>query len=102
MNLSELKNGPIADAIKNFKGSYSWPTDWNNTFSKLYKKDFNSLPKGITRLLGTQFGPETFSVLSYGTVGQITHRIYAILERDTTNREAKEPTKITIKKLYWL
>lgn len=102
MNLSELKKGPFADAIKNFKGSYSWPADWNNTFSKLYKKDFSSLPKGITRLLATQFGPETFSVLSYGTVGQITHRIYAILERDTLDREAKEPAKITIKKLYWL
>jgi hypothetical protein len=102
MNLSELKKGPFADAIKNFKGSYSWPADWNNTFSKLYKKDFNSLPKGITGLLGTQFGPETFSVLSYGTVGQITHRIYAILERDTLDREAKEPAKITIKKLYWI
>lgn len=102
LGLSELKKGPYADAIKNFKGSYSWPADWNNTFSKLYKKDFNSLPKEITRLLGLNFGPETFSVLSYGTVGQITHRIYAIIERDTTTREAKEPAKVTIKKMYWI
>lgn len=102
MNLPELKRSSFADAIKNFKGSYSWPADWNNTFSKLYKKDFNSLPKGISRLLGTQFGPETFSVLSYGTAGQITYRIYAIIERNVLNREAKEPAKITIKKLFLL
>jgi hypothetical protein len=102
LNLAELKKGPVADAIKNFKGSYSWPADWNSIFSKLYKKDFNSLPKGITRILSVNFGPETFSVLSYGTVGQITHRLYAIVERDTTNREAKEPAKVTIKKLYWV
>lgn len=102
LNLSDLKGSSYADAIKNFKGSYSWPTDWNNTFSKLYKKDFNSLPKGITRLLHVNFGPDVFSVLSYATVGQVTHRIYAIIERDTLSREAKEPAKVTIKKFYWI
>jgi hypothetical protein len=91
-----------SEAIKGFKGSYSWPASWNTIFSKVYKKDFNSLPKGITPLLNTTFGPETFSVLSYGTVGQITHRIFAILERDTTDRESKDPATVQIKKLYWI
>ena len=91
-----------AEALKKFKGSYTWPADWNDIFSKIYKKDFNSLPKGIATLFGSTFGPETFSVLSYGTVGQITHRLFAIVERDTTDREDKEPAKVLIKKLYWI
>lgn len=101
-NLPEPDKGAAADALKGFKGSYTWPADWNNVFSKIYKKDFNTLPKGIASLLGLTFGPETFSVLSYGTVGQITHRLFAVLERDATDRESKEPAKVHIKKLYWI
>lgn len=102
LELAELSKGPYVEAIKNFKGTYNWPTDWNNIFSKLYKKDFNNLPKGMQHLLNVNFGPETFSVLSYGTVGQVTHRLYAIIERDTINRIPKEPAKISIRKLYWV
>ncbi len=91
-----------SENIKTFKGTYSWPASWNSIFAKVYKKDFNNLPKGITLLLNTTFGPETFSVLSYGTVGQITHRLFAILERDTTGRESKDPATVLIKKLYWI
>jgi type II secretory pathway pseudopilin PulG len=92
----------IADAIKVFNGAYTWPASWNNVFLKIYKKDFNSLAKGITPLLNTTFGPETFSVLSYGTVGRVTHRLFAILERDTSNRKSKDPATVHIKKLYWI
>ena len=102
LDLPDANQGIVSNALKNFKGSYTWPTDWNNTFSKIYKKDFTTLPKGIAILLGSTFGPETFSVLSYGTVGQITHRLFAIVERDTTDRDDKEPAKILIKKLYWI
>lgn len=89
-------------ALKSFKATYSWPNDWNAVFAKLYKKDFASLPKRIQSLLRTTFGPETFSVLSYGKVGEITHRLFAILVRDTTDRQDKEPAKVHIKKLYWI
>lgn len=102
LDLPEANQGIVANALKNFKGSYSWPADWNNIFSKIYKKDFNNLPKGIASLLASTFGPETFSVLSYATVGQITHRLFAIVERDTADREDKEPAKVTVKKLYWI
>ena len=102
LDLPEPNQGAVDNALKNFKESYTWPADWNNLFSKIYKKEFNSLPKGITQLLGTTFGPETFSVLSYAKVGSITHRLFAILVRDTSEREDKEPAKILIKKLYWI
>lgn len=100
LDLSEPSKEAIANAVKNFKNSYSWPDDWNKIFSKFYNKDFNTLPKNIANLFGSTFGPETFSVLSYGTVGQITHRLFAIVQRDTTDRDDKEPAKVLIKKLY--
>jgi len=102
LDLSDLSKSSHTEAIKGFQGSYSWPADWNNVFSKLYKKDFNSLPKNMQRLLNVNFGPETFSVVSHGTVGDVTHRLYAIIERDTMSRKPKEPAKVAIKKLYWI
>lgn len=102
LDLPEIDSGAIPEALKKFKGSYTWPAEWNDSLSKVYKKDFNSLPKGIATLFGLTFGPETFSVISYGTVGQITHRLFAIVERDTTDREDKEPAKVLVKKLYWI
>ena len=90
------------DALKAFKTFYSWPQDWDAIFTKVYKKDFKALPKSFQLILATTFGPETFSVLSYGKVGDITHRIFAILERDTQDREDKAPAKVTIKKIYWV
>lgn len=101
LGLERPKNIPD-DVLKAFKTSYSWPQDWKPLFEKLYKKDFKSLPKNFQPLLSATFGPETFSVLSYGKVGDITHRIFAILERNTQDRQDKAPAKVTIKKIYWV
>lgn len=90
------------ETLKAFKIFYSWPQDWDKIFSKFYKKDYKALPKSFQLILAATFGPETFSVLSYGTVGDITHRLFAILERDTQNRQDKAPAKVTIKKIYWI
>ena len=90
------------ESLKTFKMSYSWPQDWDKIFSKLYKKELKTLPKGFPVILAATFGPEIFSVLSYGKVGEITHRIFAILERDAQDRQEKAPAKVTIKKIYWV
>ncbi len=88
--------------IKNFKSSYGWPADWNTQFAKMYKKNFNGLPKKSEVILNPTFGPETFSVLSYATVGQSTHRIFAIVERDMAERKNGAPARMSIKKIYWI
>lgn len=88
--------------VKNFKQSYAWPADWNNAFAKIYKKDFNGLPKGAGVLLSTTFGPETFSVISYATVGQSTHRMFAVIQRDVSERKNGAPAMMSIKKIYWI
>lgn len=95
------KNVPL-DVLKTFKMTYSWPQDWKPIFAKLYKKELKDLPKNLSMILASTFGPEIFSVLSYGKVGDVTHRMFAILERDTQDRQDKAPAKVTIKKIYWV
>ncbi len=92
----------IKPLLKEFKPQYSWPADWDKSLSKFYGKEFKALPKGIQSLLGTTFEPHIFSVISYGTVGKISHRLFAILERDRAGDDLEQPANVSIKKLYWI
>ncbi len=90
------------DLIKNFKPTFSIATDWKILFQPIYGIEFQRLPKGIDAVFATTFDPKLFSVVSYGIVGNVTLRAYAILER--IRRVAKQKTwyDIKIKKFYWI
>lgn len=88
--------------LKDFKPQYSWPADWDKGLNKFYEKEFKALPKGIQTLLASTFGPHIFSVISYGIVGKISHRLFVILERDRANDDLEQPAQVSIKKLYWI
>jgi len=92
----------IKPLLKEFKPQYSWPADWDKSLSKLYGKEFKALPKGIQTLFGSTFEPHIFSVISYGTVGKISHRLFVILERDREGGNGEQPAQVSIKKLYWI
>jgi hypothetical protein len=86
----------LEQSLKAFKQTSDWKADWDKILKPLYGKDFESLIKGIENLFSNQFDPKTFSVLSYGTVGEITQRVFAILEIESDSTRAK------LKKLYWI
>lgn len=103
LNLSDTPNkSAVKELVKSFKETYTWPADWNSIFAKIYKKEFANLPKEITALLATQWGPEFFSVTVYATVGQVTQRLYAIVQRSRQDRDAQDPATVIIKKFYWI
>lgn len=87
---------------KKFKSNVTAPQDWNALMQPIYGIEFQRLPKGIEAVFETTFDPQLFSVVSYGIVGDITLRAYAILER--VKRFAKQKTwyDIKIKKFYWI
>lgn len=87
---------------KEFKLNSAWATDWNKIMKPIYGKDFASLPKGIDFLLNTKFDPKTFSVLSYGKVGDVVQKLLAIVERVATIKDSTVTATVKIKKLYWL
>lgn len=84
------------DLLKNIKSvSGDIKTIWEQSLEKLYAKEFKAIPTDLAMLLANKFHAKTFSVLSYGTVGNITQKVFAILE-------AQDPVTFMIKKLYWL
>lgn len=71
---------------------------WDKQLQPLYGKEFKALPKSIQELLQS-FEPRVFSVLSYGTVGNMVQKLCAIIEKKSTSVEGQE---FIIKKVYWL
>lgn len=94
-DIAEKKN-KVAQWLKQFKLKNQWQTDWNNVLKPLYGKEFNSIPKSLQPLVNDTFEARIFSILSYATVGRVTQRLLAIVERPEDN------SHITIKKIYWL
>lgn len=68
---------------------------WDSALQKLYTKDFKSLPSELATLLSASLPLKTFSILAYGTVGSITQKLYALVERH-------DEQPCTLKKVYWL
>jgi len=92
----------VATWVKNFKPQADWQKDWDKMLMPVYGKGLQALPLKIASLLSTQFKPRFFSVLVHGKVGEVTQRMYAILERNKLSQENANGYNVTIKKLYWL
>lgn len=91
-----------AELLKKFKPSINLAQDWKTIFAPIYGIEFAQLPKGIDAVFETTFDPRLFSVVSYGVVGDVTVRVYAILERVRRFAKQKSWYDIKIKKFYWI
>ncbi|MEX0940269.1 MAG: hypothetical protein WDZ41_02835 [Candidatus Babeliales bacterium] len=107
-NLKRAESGDIekrlkyaTDIAKEFKG-FTAPAAqiWEKQLQPFYGKDFKGLPKFAQELLQNPFEPTMFSVLSFGKIGAITQKIFAIIERRAKKTDAQE--EFIIQKLYWL
>jgi len=121
----KFKKLPTAEVIKKrvekiakkFKKSLSFPKDWKEIFEPLFGVKYDSLPKWVQPLMSTKFEPKVFNVLSSGKVGEVSQKIFAIIERNTLRRaplarvgtqqgerdeDKKTVVEFDIKKLYWL
>jgi len=88
--------------VKNFKAQTNWQQDWKSILMPVYGKELRTLPKHIDSMLNAQFDPCFFSVLVHGKVGDVTQRVYAILERNKRVQGDTVAYDVAIKKLYWL
>jgi len=92
----------IQNWVKNFKVQANWQQDWTTMLLPIYGKELRTLPKYIDSMLSTNFAPRFFSVLVEGKVGEITQRMYAILERNKSSQGDVTEYDVIMKKLYWL
>lgn len=88
--------------VKNFKERANWQQDWKTLLMPIYGKELRTLPKHIDSMLSTNFAPRFFSVLVHGKVGEVTQRVYAILERNKQSQGNVTEYDVKIRKLYWL
>ncbi|MDR3550559.1 MAG: hypothetical protein P4L31_04040 [Candidatus Babeliales bacterium] len=98
----EGRKQAVEQIAKEFKSTFQFPADWKKYFEPLYGTDFKSLSKGVEYILNTKFEPKIFSVLSYGSVGSVTLKMLAILQREKTTKDKRIAYSVTIKKIYWL
>ncbi len=107
LGIKKVESGDMKDRkniikkwLKEFKLSWQWPDGWKKIFSPIYSKDFKSFAQGIDSVLSTKFEPQIFSVLSYATVGKVTQRLFAVIERKKVSNDKTVTFDITLKKLY--
>ena len=86
--------------VKSLQGAVSWDKQWDPLLSTLMGKKFESLPPEIRNFFASNFAETTFCVISYGTVGTVTQKICAIVEKDTRGQNSFD--RYVIKRLYWL
>jgi len=98
----ESRKKEMSQLLKKFTVSTRWDTQWNALLQPLYGKDFAALPKGIAPLLSAKFEPMIFSVLSYGKVGDITQKVYALIERIPSSKDDDFLFGVTVKRIYWM
>jgi len=97
------KEKKLQETMKQFKLPLTWPNSWDTMLAPLYGKKFDRLPKEVKSLITTKFEPKVFSVLSYGTVGDVTQKLFIILERKKSSSDGDDvAVEFSTKKFYWL
>lgn len=109
LNLQRAQSGDIQsrkekinDWLKNFKQQTQWKQEWDTTLAPIYGKELRSLPKNIDSFMSTSFDPHYFSIRVHAKVGDVTQRVYVIVERTKRSEKNNIMYTVTIKKLYWL
>ena len=80
----------------------NWTQQWNQLLAPIYGKDFSALSPALTPLLSTKFEPMVFSVVSYGSIKNVTQKLYAIVERKQAPTSDGPAYEIIVRRLYWL
>ena len=99
---SKKRTEQVEGWLKNFKKKANWEQDWKTTLQPMYGKELRTLPKHIDSMLSTTFDPRFFSVRVHAHVGEVTQRLYAILERTKRSQGNEIVYDVIIRKLYWL
>lgn len=95
---SQSREQMVPEWLKKFDEKSDWPKAWNTVLKPVYGKDFSMLNKDVVVLFNQSFVPKVFSVVSYGTFGDVTQKCYAILQF----QENRDKVIVFLEKVYWL
>lgn len=93
----------IKSWIQHFSSDTNWQQKWNELLKPVYGIELQSLPNGIDSVLDNKFDPRMFCVVSYGRVGEVIQRAYAMIERiEHKGKDSVSYYDCKIKKFYWI
>jgi hypothetical protein len=92
----------LKEILQRFSLNASWSRDWDQLLAPIYGKSLAELSPAVEPLLSTRFEPTMFSVVSYGSVKNVTQKLYAIVERKRSSKTDGPFYETTVKRLYWL
>jgi hypothetical protein len=83
---------------KKLPARFAWPKDWNTYLEQFYKGKFPF--SFFPEIAKSAFKPTIFSVLCEVTVGEISERLYAIIERKKRSQNKEIMYDVNITRLY--
>lgn len=83
-----------------YKENLSYPADWDSIFGPVFGMKYANLPAWFKFVIDTKFEPKFFSVLSCGKVDDVSHKIFAIIERKKLKVKESVVVKFEIIKTY--
>jgi hypothetical protein len=92
----------ISELLKQFKQKADWKSDWDNRLKNIYTVQFAQLPKYASEVLSNTFQARIFSVIVAATVGDVTQRLYVILERIKKSQDTKTVYDVIVRAFYWI
>lgn len=98
--LAKKERLAIAKKVQELKGKVDWSKQWGELLKSLYKKEYAVLPEAIKKNLSEKIESTAFSVVSYGTVQDVTQKICVLVQKN----ESRDTQHVlySIKRLYWL
>lgn len=101
----DVQGKKLEDKLKEFKQPLNFPKGWDTFLAPLFGKKFEQLPKELQGIMSTKFEPRVFSVLSYGTVDDVTQKMLVIIERKEAPVAGPSGDTLFVfqaKRVYWL
>ncbi len=98
----QKKKEMVKEQLKKFKSETDWKQQWNAVLKPVYGIELQGLPNGVDSVLDKKFAPTMFSVVSYGIVGDVTQRAYAIIERNKKVAKQQTTYDFKIRRFYWM
>ena len=88
----------LSEQSNTMSDTVPWTQKWDKLLAPMYGKQYSNLVPEVRNLFAQEFETSIFSVVSYGKLGNVMVKLYAILQKI----EEKSIVHYCIKKIYWL
>ncbi len=96
---NEQNNKRVQEIVKKLKSTMNWQQDWEATGAQLLGKPYIEIATELKNIFEQKLEAKIFSVVSEATSGNVTQKLYAIIEK-VTDKDKNE--HFLIRRIYWI